>query len=417
MSKQTIITGLDIGSHTIKALSAIKRPGQNNFDLLAKAKTSSSGIRKGVVIDLEKVSKKITLVLEKIEKISGEKIEEVWVNINGSHLFIIPSHGTIAVSRADQKISQEDVERVIQAAQAFPLPLNKEIIEVFPTEFTVDEEKKIKDILGMQGTRIEVDILALCAFSPYLKNLINTVLRVDVQVADIISSPMASAKAVLSSQQKELGVAVIDVGAGTTGLSVFEEGELVHTAVFPIGSSNITNDIAIGLKCDINLAERVKTEFGSCLYRQKENKKKIKIPLKDTYFQDEDNSKEQPFLEFSLKILVDIIEARVSEIFDVINKELKKISKAKILPAGIVLTGGGSKIPQIVGLAKKELKLPVKIGYPQGMVGIEDDVAWAGVCGLVLHGIQENSLRDKNGLQGSRGIISFLKKIFKKFVP
>ena len=416
MPKQTIITGLDIGSHTIKALSAKKRPGQNNFDLLAKVKTSSSGIRKGVVIDLEKVAKKITLILKKIEKISEEKVEEVWVNINGSHLFVIPSHGTIAVSRADQKISQEDVERVIQAAQAFSLPLNKEIIEVFPIEFTVDGEKKIKDALGMQGIRIEVDVLALCGLSPYLKNLIDAVLKTDTQIADIMPSPLASAKAVLSSQQKELGVAVVDIGASTTGLSVFEEGEMIHTAVFPVGSSNITNDIAIGLKCDIDLAERIKTEFGSCILQQNESKKKVKIPLINDSSYERDSSKQEPFLEFPQKQLVNIIEARVSEIFDIVNKELKKISKAEILPAGIVLTGGGSKISKIVDLAKKELKLPVKIGYPQGMVGIEDDIAWSGVSGLVLQGLQENGSGKKDSLN-PRGIVSFIKRIIKRFIP
>ncbi len=416
MSKQSIITGLDIGSNAIKALSVIQKPGQNNFDILAQIKTSSSGVRKGVVIDIEKVSKKIAFLLEKLEKISGARINQVCVNINGSHLFITSSYGAIAVSRADQKISQEDIERAIQAAQAFSLPLNKEIIEVFPIEFIVDDEKKIKDVLGMQGTRIGVDILALCGFSPYLKNLIDAVLKADVQIIDMTFSPLASAKAILSSQEKELGVAVVDIGASTTGLSVFEEGKLVHTTVFPIGSSNITNDIAIGLRCDINLAERIKIEFGSCFYQQKKSRKKIKIPLTNTSFQDENISKQGFALEFSQKTLVDIIEARVSEIFDIINKELKKISKAEILPAGIVLTGGGSKISKIIDLAKEELKLPIRIGYPRGIIGIEDDIVWAGACGLVLQGLQGDNLGRINPLQRGR-IISFFKNIITKFIP
>lgn len=343
-----------------------------------------------------------TLISQAKEEV-GVRVDSVYLNVDGSHLFSTPSRGTISVSRADQKISQEDVQRVLQAAQTFSLSSNREIFDVFPKEFIIDGQGGIKEASGLQGVRLEAEVLALGGFSPYLKNLTQAVLDSDLQILDMVPSPIAAARAVLTERQKELGVAVLDIGAGTSGLAVFVEGDLIHLAILPIGSSNITNDIAIGLKCDIDIAERIKIEYGSSLFSGSQKREKIEIGEDDP-------------LTFSHKFLSKIIEVRVVEIFNEVNKELKKISREKLLPAGIVLTGGGAKLPKIAELSKKELKLPAKIGKPKGIEDLEDDISLATVAGLVLLGSDLESETKTSTFSGD-GISSKLKRMFKIFIP
>lgn len=416
MPKAKIITGLDIGTSSIKALTVLKKPESPDLEVLSQVQEPCSGMRRGVVANVEEVSKNIKEVLFKLQNNSQQKIKEVYVNINGHHIFNTPSRGTVIVSRADQKISQEDINRVIQAAQTFSLPYNKEILDVFPQEFIIDGQREIKEPLGMQGLKLEAEILAICVFSPYLKNLTNAVLNAGIQIANVVPSPIVSAKAVLTSQQKELGVALVDIGAATTGLAVYEEGILIHLAVFPVGSTHITNDLAIGLKTDIDIAERIKKEFGSCLRKGGGSRKKIEIP-----------QEENPLI-FSQKMLVKIIEARISEIFDLIQEELKT-AVPHLLPAGVVITGGGAKLPKIVDLAKKELKLPCRIGIPQikesnsgpTFIGLEEDPVFSAACGLVLGGLD---IEAESWTTGRSWFPSFgkrigakIKKIIKSFIP
>lgn len=409
MSRPYIITGLDIGSGSIKILSVSKKPKEPDFEVLGWEQEISSGVRKGVIIDVPKVTEIISSLVKKVEQGCGKKIDGVYAGISGGHIFSTCSHGLVSVSRADQKISEEDIGRVLQAAQTFSLPLNKEILEAFPKEFIVDGEGGIKEAVGMQGVRLEADVLVLCGFSPFLKNSSQTILNSGLQINDFIPAPLASSRAILTPREKELGVCILDIGAGTTGMSVFEEGSLIHLAIFPVGSGHITNDIAICLKTDIDIAERIKIEFGTCRNssslgnKSSKNAKKIKI------------EGEEP-LVFSKKTLVDIIEARVSEIFDLVNKELKKISRQKLLPAGIVLTGGGAKLPGIRELAKKELKLPCRIGVPRGFPPFQEDPSLSTLCGLILEG--GDSEEEQRTFPGfGKGIGSRLKRIFRIFIP
>lgn len=403
MAKPSIITGLDIGSSSIKALVVRKKPKGGDLEVLGQGEETSVGIRRGVVIDVPQVAEIISSVLKKVQADSGQKINSVYTNISGAHLYCTSSRGLVSVSRADQKISEEDIARVIEAAQTFSLPSNKEILDVFPKEFIIDGERGIKEPLGLQGVRLEAEVLVLSGFAPYFKNLTQAVLNSGFQINDLVASPLASARAVLTPREKELGVALLDIGAGTTGLCVFEEGTLIHLAIFPIGSGHITNDIAIGLKTDIDTAERIKIEFGSCfLAKNDKGEKQIKI------------SGEEP-LVFSKKMLVEIIEARISEIFDQCQKELKKISRQGLLPAGVVLTGGGAKLPKIRELSKKELKLPCRIGLPQGFSPPLEDSRLAAICGLVLEGADLETERRISFSE--KGIGAKLKKIFKIFIP
>ncbi|MDD5145996.1 MAG: cell division protein FtsA [Candidatus Pacebacteria bacterium] len=405
MSKGHIITGIDIGSSEIKVLVASKKPDKEEIDVLSLVQEPSFGVRKGVVIDPNGVAEILQLALNKAKEESRQRIESAYVNIGGSHIFSAASHGLISVSRADRKISQEDIDRVLHEAQTISLPSNKEILEVFPREFFVDGEGGLKEVLSMEGVRLEADVLAIGVFSPYLKNLTQTILNSEIQINDLTPSPLASARAVLKKREKELGTVLLDIGAGTTGMSVFEEGELIQAIVLPIGSNHITNDIAVGLKIDVDLAEKIKLEFGNCLFRGNDKKEKIEVG-------------EEDMLTFSHKQVAEIISVRVSEIFDEVNKELKKISKQGKLPGGVVLTGGGAKLPKISELAKKELKLTSRIGKPLGFSTVQDDISLATVCGLVLGGYDiEEAEGGANNLSIGKGLGSKIKKLFKIFIP
>jgi len=401
--KNNIITGLDIGSEEIKVLVATKEGEDSEFEVLAYTSRPSVGVRRGVVVNPDELSEEINILIKEAENASGYQINSVFSNVNGSHVDVVPSHGMIAVSRADREISQEDVNRVVQNAQTVSLPSNREILDVFPKGFVVDGESGMKDVLGMKGTRLETDVLLLRVVSPYLQYLTKSVINADLQINNLRLSAFAAAQSVLTDQQKELGVALVDIGAETTGLVVFEEERLIHAAVFPIGSNHITNDIAIALKCDIDLAEKIKREYGACtrVKSKKGRYKKKKIEISES-------------LSFTEKMLIDVIEARVSEIFDEVDKELKKISRQRLLPAGIVLTGGGSKISKIKELAKRELKLPCKIGKPKGFIGLEKDSSLATVCGLVLDGEENEGDRS---FSDSGGILSKIKGFFRIFIP
>lgn len=407
-----IITGLDIGTSQIRVLVAAKKPDSENLEILSRAEIPSFGIRRGVVIDVDEVSQRIHDGLRGLQEEIGRKIEDVYVNVGGSHIFATPSHGGVVVSRADQKISEEDKNRVLQAAESsFPLPLNKEILDISPREFIVDSQKQIKDPVGMQGLRLEVDVLTLCAFSPYIKNLTTAVLNAGFQISHVMPSAMASARAVLTPQQKELGVCLLDIGAGTTDMAIYEEGDLAHLAVFPVGSERITNDLAVGFKTDIEIAEQIKKEFGTCVLKGSGAGKKERIDLAGKLGNGEP-------LVFSRKILAKIIEARVSEIFNLVQQEIRKFSpKGALLPAGIVLTGGGVKLPKIVEIAKKELKLPSRIGLPRGIDGLDSDPSWSAAAGLVLSGYDLERNSGLAPIMGGRGVLAGFKKIFNIFNP
>lgn len=409
MPKTKIIAGLDIGSDTVK-LVVVKQDNGEKPEVLAQVTEPSFGVRRGVVSNIDTVSKIIQSALNKAQSFVSKKIGNVFLNVGGAHIFIASSHGAVAVSRADQRISREDIDRVIQAAQTFSLPSNKEVLDIFPQEFIVDGDSGIKEPLDMTGIRFEAKVLAICGFSPYLRNLTAAVLDSGLAIEDIIPSGLASAKSVLTPKQKELGVAVLDIGAGTSDLAVFEEGNLVHVAVFPFGSGHITNDIAIGLRTDIDTAENIKREFGVCLFNKK-IKKKISFPREPGL---SDSEEQELPLIFSQKILNEIIEARVCEIFDETNKELKKIGRASLLPAGVVLTGGGVKLPKMIDLAKNELKLPCRIGIPQDLMGLREDPSFATVSGLVLQGID---MGGGGTFSAGKGIFNRIKRVFRIFVP
>ena len=410
MARNNIVTGLDIGTHSIKALVLQKK--QKEWEVLSYAEIPSFGLRKGSVVSVEETAKNVQMIISGIEKDCNRKVGSAFVNIGGSHLYVTPSDGIISVSRADQRISKEDIERVKQATKAINIPHNEDVLDVFVREFIIDDQKGIKQPEGLTGIRLEAKVLLLCYFVPYFTNLTQAVLSSKLQINDIVPSPIAAAKAVLTPQQKEVGVALIDIGSATTSLAVFEEGELIHLAIFPIGSANITNDIAIGLKTDVAVAESIKKQHGTCMLAKASNIHLDKIDQSKRKIEVFDKSSS---LNFTKKDLVDIIEPRVSEILDLVQKELKKIGRQELLPGGIVLTGGGAKIPKIRELTKETLKLACEIGQPQGIAGLQDDPALATVVGLALGGVDFD---DEPGILGlTKGWKSKTREWFKNFIP
>jgi len=408
MSKGNIVTGLDIGTSTIKCLVVQKK--QNECEVLSYAEIPSFGLRKGAVVNVEDTARNVQLIMSGVERDCNKKISSVFVNIGGNHMYVTPSDGIISVSRADQRISKEDIERVLQATRAINLSRNDEVLDVIAREFIIDDQRGIKQPLDLSGVRLEAKVLLLCVFSPYFLNLTQAVLSSKVQINDVVPSPLAAAKSVLTPQQKELGVALIDIGSATTSLAVFEEGDLIHLAVFPIGSGNITNDIAIGFKTEVAIAESIKKQHGSCIFTKKE-----KEIVKDQLHKKIEVFDKSSSIAFTKKDLVDIIEPRVSEILDLVQKELKKIGKQEMLPGGIVLTGGGAKLPRIKELTKETLELNCEIGTPKGIVGIQDDPSLATVAGLVLGGVDFD---EEVGILGlTKGWGSKVRKIFRIFIP
>ena len=380
MAKEEIITGLDIGSTAIRIVVGQLNPNDNKIHVLGAAEQTAEGVNKGSITSIEDAVSSISGALEKVERMTGIPVEHVFVGINGSHIVSQDSHGVIAVSKSDGEIKEEDVERVIEAAQAVATPPNYEILHVIPRGFSVDNQKGIKDPIGMTGIRLEVDAQIIQGLSAQVKNLTKSIYRTGVDIDDLVLGILASAEAALTKKQKDLGVALLNIGGSTTSLLVFEEGDVLHTAILPVGSSHITNDIAIGLRTSIDLAEKIKVEYGSALPAEINKREEISL--------DEIDSREEGVV--SQKHIAEIIEARCEEIFKLADKELQKIDRSGLLPAGVILTGGGAKLPGLTDVAKQEFKLPAALGYPLGLgstaVDKVNDLNYSTAIGLLYWG-------------------------------
>jgi cell division protein FtsA len=393
MSKKNIICGIDVGSSNIRTVIAQIISPEEKPRIIGVGVASSLGVRKGVIVNIEETLGAVNESLEKAERTAGITIDQAIVSIGGNHITSQYSKGVIAVGRADGEVTSDDIERVIGAAQAISIPPNREIIHIIPKSYSLDDQKEIKDPLGMNGVRLEVDALIIEGSTPYIKNLSKCFEGAKIDVDSFVLSPLASSKATLTKRQKELGVVLIDIGGGTTSVAVFEEDDLIASVIIPVGGNHITNDIAIGLRTSIDVAEKVKIEFGSAIPREIGKKEDIDLSQID--------SSEEGIV--SRHHVAEIVEARLEEIFNLVNKELKAIGKDKLLPAGAVLTGGTAKLPGAVDLAKETLGLPAQTGFPTPLGGLVDKVdepSFATVIGLLIWGIEEN---ESGGLLSSSG--------------
>ena len=405
MSKNPLVAGLDIGSYATKIVVAKERPDGRGYEVLGRGISLSEGVRKGVINNRKKAIKTISKALNQAEKEAGREIDGAYVNINGSHIFCISSEGLVSVSRADQKISNQDLERVIDAAKTFSIPSNKEIVEVIPQEYVVDDQGGIKEPLGLTGIRLEAKILAVGGFTPYIDNTSEVVVESGLEVKDMFLGGSAAAKAVLNDEEKELGVAVVDLGASTTTISVFEDGEMIHTAAIPVGMQHVRNDIAIGLRVSIEAAEKILEELGTHILGEATTRRKA-VDLR--------GGEEVTFKEKELK---DIAKARVEEIFDLVDKELDEVERSGLLPAGIVLTGGGAKMDHLVDFVKDKSELPVRTGAPNEFYPSQEDPSLSTVCGLVKLGTERARGKGFIDFDFNSGVSKKLKKIFKIFIP
>lgn len=407
--KEKIITGLDIGSTYIKIIVA--QLAENKIHIIGVGEKQSEGINKGTINSIEDAVASISACLEKAERMTGLPLERAYVGISGTDIISQETRGVIAVSKVDGEIREEDVDRALEAAQTVATPANYEILHVIPKAFTIDNQTGIKDPIGMTGIRLEVEAEIIEGLSSQIKNLTKTVYRTGLEIEDLVFSILATSETVLTKRQKELGVAVLDLGGATTSLAVFEEGDLLTAKVLPVGGNHITNDIALGLKTSIETAEKVKLLYGSAsLWRA--NKREIDLK--------EIDEKESGLI--SKKQIGEIVEARVEEIFKMADKELQRINRSGKLPAGVVLTGGGSKLEGLVEIAKKEFRLPASLGVNNNIISAIDkvnDPDFSCALGLVLWGAQL-----EKEIAGSQGIfisivekIMGIKKFFKRIRP
>jgi len=406
---EEIYVGLDVGSTKVCCIVGLHEKNTLKPSIIGVGIAPNTGVRKGVVTDLDETVTAITTAVDEAERISGVPIKTATVGIDGAHISDLDSRGAIAVGRNDTEITIEDLQRAEEAATAIHLPPNREIVQVFARDWLVDEQAGIRDPIGMKGIRLEVDTHIIIGSTPVMKNLYRCLDQVGLSAESRVLIPIAAAKTALTKQQKEIGAAVIDIGGETTGLAVFEEGNVIYANILPVGSNHITNDLAIGLKTSIEIAEKIKLKYVKADLTKTELNEKITIE------ELEDENK-----IITAKELNRITKARVEEILQLIAKELKKINKVEMLPGGVILTGGGANLPNIDEVAKSILNLPVTIGKPEGFSGIIDKInnpLFVAPIGLMLEDmLHEHTFVDKTNLRIGNTVEKIKNKL-KNFLP
>lgn len=411
MSRGHYCVGLDIGSAEIRAVIAQEISRDDPLRVVGMGRTPSFGMRRGVVVDTDSVAKACNIALEQAERMAGHAAEDVVVSISGTEIICQNALGVVAVGRADGEVTEDDMTRVMDEVRArLTMPLNREIIHVIPRDYRLDDQKNIKDPLGMHGVRLEMNALIVSGSTSHLKNISRSLEQAGVSVENFVVEPIASAEAVLSTKQKELGAVLINIGGSTTSMVVFEDGDLLHLSILPVGSGHITNDIAIGLRTSIEVAEAVKLQYGSALPDEIGKKDEVDLSLFDS----------QEDAVVSRQHIAEIIEARFEEILNVVNSELKSIGREELLPGGAILTGGGALLPGAVELAKRVLRLPVQIGYPKPLGGILDQVdtpQFATVVGLLLLAQANRVNKHTFSPNMMHGMMMKVRRLAKKFLP
>ena len=407
VKKEEIFVGLDIGSFKITTVVG-RADEEGELNIIGVGTSFSTGVRKGIVTEIEETVSGISESMEMAERMAGVQLDSATININGNHISSFNSKGVVAVGKANQEVTYEDIVRVEEAAQAVQIPANKEILHVIPRIYSVDGQEGVKDPVGMTGVRLEGEVQIVTVSQPAVKNLKKCIIQAGVQIEDIIASPLATSKAVASKREKELGCVVLDIGSSTTGIIVYEEDRPLYVSVLPVGSAHITNDIAIGLRTSIDVAEKVKLKYGTSIPKTVPEREKIDLS--------EIDMNEEGIIP--RKHVAEIIEARLTEMFTMVKNELKKIGRDGQLPAGAVLSGGGAKLEDIDQVAKNVLKLPCIIGKPHNLKGMVDkvyDPRFSAAVGLMLYQLEES---EQTGGSKQVGVaINKIKKVFKTFMP
>ena len=378
--ERDIIAGLDIGTSKIGVvIGEVAEAG--GIQILGTGMSPSEGLRQGVVINLNLAVQSIERAVQEAQLTAGIEIEDVIVGIAGDHIRSVNSRGVVAVSRSDHEITQHDVNRVIDAAKAIALPIDREVLHIIPQEFIVDNQSGIKDPVGISGVRLEAEVHIVTGAVTSAQNIVRSVNKAGLGVIALVLEPLASSYAVLDKNEKDLGVALVDVGGGTTDIALFYDGEIRNTVVIGLGGQNVTNDIALGLRTPPMEAEAIKKKYGCCYKAMVSKDEMFMVP----------GLGGRPPTEVSRMLLTTIIQPRMEEIFSLASKEIKRSEFCNLLGAGVVLTGGGSLLEGSLELAEEIFGFPAKFGIPQGFTGLVESVStpiFATGAGLVLYGLK-----------------------------
>lgn len=406
--ERTIIAGLDIGTSKIGVVIG-ESLESGPVQILGVGLSPSEGLRQGVVINLDLAVESIVKAVQEAQLMAGVQVDEVIVGIAGDHIRSVNSRGVVAVSRADREITPGDVTRVIDAAKAIALPIDREVLHVLPQEFIVDNQPGIKNPVGISGVRLEAEVHIVTGAVTSAQNIVRSVRRAGLGVVALVLEPLASSYAVLDRNEKDLGVAMIDLGAGTTDIALFYDGAIRHTAVIGLGGQNVTNDIALGLRTPVEQAETIKKKFG-CGHKSIVSKSDVfSVP----------GIGGRPPRDVSRSILASIIQPRMEEIFGLVAKEIKRSEYGELLGAGVVLTGGGALLEGSVPLAEEILGLPAKIGIPQGFTGLVESASspiFATGVGLVLWGNEPQQMQGKRFGVEESGLFAKVLQWMRNFV-
>jgi cell division protein FtsA len=377
VEREAVLVGIDVGTSKVCALiGEVSRDGR--LTIMGHGTVPASGLKKGVVVNIEQTVRSIADAVERAERLSGWKIDRAFVGVGGQHVESLNSPGQVAVTGHHREVAREDINRAIEVARAVSIPSNREVLHVERRDFTVDGQPGVKDPLGMSALRLEVETHIVTAAATAVQNLSKCVQSAGVKIDELVANGLATAEAVVDDTQKELGVAVADIGAGTTDLAMFSEGAPFHTSVLPIGGNNVTNDIAIGLKTGLPAAEDLKIRFGTCDLRSVDESEEIGVVGVG-----EDAGRTVPRLE-----VCRIVEARMRETFELLGGQMRSAGPG-MLPAGLILTGGAAQLAGIAELGRDVLEMPVRVAAPSNIGGLVDTLltpAYSTAVGLLSWG-------------------------------
>ncbi|MEM8766936.1 MAG: cell division protein FtsA [Pseudomonadota bacterium] len=397
------VVGLDIGTNKVAAIVAEVTP-EGELEIIGIGSHFSRGLKKGVVVNIESTVQSIQRAVEEAELMAGCQIDSVYAGIAGSHIRSINSHGIVAIR--DREVLPQDIDRVIDAAQAMAIPADQKILHILPQEYVIDTQEDVKEPLGMSGVRLEAKVhLVTCAVNA-AQNIEKCIERCGLKVNDIILEQLASSYSVLTDDERDLGVCLVDIGGGTTDIAVFTDGAIRHTAVIPIAGDQVTNDIAMALRTPTQNAEEIKIKYACALTQLARPDETIKVP----------GVGDKPAKELSRQALAEVVEPRYDELFTLIQAELRRSGFEDLIAAGIVLTGGASKIEGAIELAEEIFHMPVSLGSPRDVAGLKDIVrnpVYATGVGLLQYGREREEEQPKRGTGlRSGGLIARLKKWF-----
>ena len=394
-----LIIGLDIGTSKVVALVGEILP-DNGINIVGIGSHPSRGLKRGVVVNIESTVQSIQRAIEEAELMAGCQINAVYTGIAGSHIRSLNSHGIVAIR--DHEVSQADIDRVIDAAKAVAIPADQRMLHILPQEFILDSQEGIREPIGMSGVRLEAKVHIVTGAVSAAQNIVKCVHRCGLNVIDVILEQLASSHAVLSDDEKELGVCLVDIGGGTTDLAVFTDGAIRHTAVIPIAGDHVTNDIAIALRTPSQSAEEIKIKHACAMAELTNANNMIEVPCVG----------ERPGRQITNKALAEVVGARYEELFTLVQAELRRSGLEDLVAAGIVLTGGASSVSGVTMLAESVFRMPVRLGVPQHVVGMSevmDDPSYATAVGLLLYGYQQQFIHNSydamigDGMKGMWG--------------